>query len=248
MYNVLWADQSKQPPDRQVCFNCTTVGFSNDLASTKVTVTPKQDAEGKLIPFTHKELAEYFVVGYNAALVKSIPAVLAASMLLQGADYTAVPEYAVQQVPLNEGAYSLYELLEYLNTCIREEEPTDSDLLRRYYPITCFVDEQKLRIVPNPSTKARTFVSTRIRELKYLISAYRRGPVVHVKMLFDPLVSQSTLLKLSDNAIYGKKTLGSIVPLPGEQIAFYPVAGIEYVFSTTTENYMQLQGYTTWTN
>ena len=67
MYNVLWADQSKQPPDRQVCFNCTTLGFSNDLASNKVSVKPKQNADGKLIPFTHRELAELFVLGYNKA-------------------------------------------------------------------------------------------------------------------------------------------------------------------------------------
>ena len=37
----------------------------------------------------------------------------------------------------------------------------------------------------------------------YIISAFRRGPIIHVQMLFDPLVSQSTLLKLSSDAIYG---------------------------------------------
>ena len=208
MYNVLWADQSKQPPDRQVCFNCTTL----------------------------------------KAIGKAVPAILASNMLLQGADYTALPEYATQQVELNEGEYTLYDLLDYLNTCVIDVEPTDNGAMRKYYPITCFVEDQKLRIVPNPSTKQRTYISTRQRELKYIISAFRRGPIIHVQMLFDPLVSQSTLLKLSSDAIYGKKTLGAIVALPGDKAEFYPVAGIEYCFSTNTENYMKLQGYTTWTN
>ena len=248
MYNVLWADQSKQPPDRQVCFNCTTLGFSNDLASNKVTIKPQQDADGKLIPFTHKALAELFVLGYNKAIGKAVPAILASSMFLQGADYTALPEYATQKVELNEGDYTLYDLLDYLNTCVVDVEPTDNGTMRKYYPITCFVDDKKLRIVPNPSTKQRAYISTRQRELKYIISAFRRGPIIHVQMLFDPLVSQSTLLKLSSDAIYGKKTLGAIVALPGDKAEFYPVAGIEYCFSTNTENYMKLQGYTTWTN
>lgn len=249
MYNVLWADQSKQPPDRQVCFNCTTLGFSNDLASNKVSIKPKQDADGKLVPFTHKELSDLFVSGYNTALKNALPKVLYDNMLLQGVDYSALPEYATQQVPLNEGSYSLYSLLECLNTCIVDEEPVNENgEMRKYYPITCFVEDRQLWVVPNPSTKQRKFASPHQRELKYIISAYRRGPIIHVQMLFDPLVSQSTLLKLSNDAIYGKKTLGAIVALPGDKAEFYPVAGIEYCFSTNTENYMKLQGYTTWMN
>ena len=68
-------------------------------------------------------LSDLFVSGYNTALKNALPKVLYNNMSLQGVDYSALPEYATQQVPLNEGSYSLYSLLEYLNTCIVDEEP-----------------------------------------------------------------------------------------------------------------------------
>jgi hypothetical protein len=50
------------------------------------------------------------------------------------------------------------------------------------------------------------------------------------------------LIRLSSNAIYGKKTLGTLVPIVSKDVEFYPIAGIYYVFSTVGESYMNFQG------
>lgn len=244
VYKVLYADQSKQPPDRQVCFNCLTAGFSSDLAESYVTITAQKDADGKLLPFTHTQLCSLFIQAYNRSVVALVGGLIAELKLAPVPVYNGTESYANAQIFLNEGTYSLYDMLDILSTSIKNREQLKSDPSKfvNYYPLAVFVEDNALQVVPNPSLNKDTKLSPKFLELTYIKSAYRRGSIVHVSCLFDPRISQSTLIKLSGSAIYGKRTLGAIVPIASESVAFYPVAGIRYVFSTVGENQMDFQG------
>ena len=242
VFQVLWADQSKQPPDRQVCFNCLTAGFSPSLASSYITIKAKQNADGELVPYTLEELCDKFVLAYNKAVSQQF-GTISMDLALSGTLYTNAEAFRTAPIFINEGTYSLFDFLDFLSSCTRSKtliaKGYDSQY---YYPLNVFVDDNKLNVVRNPSYDNSYVGAGNRLKLEYVSSAYRKGPIVYVQSLFDPRISQSCLMVLPTNAIYGRQTLRGIVNIPSKEVMFYPIAGIQYVFSTTTENYMKFQG------
>lgn len=60
--------------------------------------------------------------------------------------------------------------------------------------------------------------------------------------MFDPRIQQNTLIRIDRNAVVGKRASGKLIPVTQETIEFRAIGSIPFVFSTTTENYMRMQG------
>lgn len=250
-YSVQFADQSKQPPNRQVCFNCLVAGTTPDIMSTPVTIS-KQDANKKPIEDTLENVLKLVIEAYNDALYK------AESMVYDKFKLNPEPVFRMStasatiaknsKVALQWNNVALSSILDSLTMATIDAEPTGENAKTKttFCMYAYYIEENNLVVSLNPSNLSSVVTSPDVLKLDYVQSAYRYGPVVHVKALFDPRIHQDVTVVMSATNLSGKKVAGQLVPLlstfGANMVQFRPVGGINFIFSTNGENYMTFQG------
>ena len=248
IYKVLFADQSKQPPNRQVCFNCLVAGVTPDIMSKKTTIG-KLDSNNKPLEQGFSEVLKEVIKAYNLALQTT-----------NGSWYSELKLDSEPELRMTASTQSVFSslkvaaqwtdtsissILESLSLISVGTEPItkDSSENKEYLAFSYYIENNKLVVSENPSNKFTPIIGQPEIELNYVLSAYRYGPLIHAKTLFDPRIHQDTVLRISNINLSGKRVAGNLVPkLGAEKVMFRPVGGIEFAFSTTGENYMQMQG------
>lgn len=250
-YSVQFADQSKQPPNRQVCFNCLVAGTTPDIMSTLATIS-KQDANLKPVEDTLENVLKLVIEAYNDALYKSEPMVYDKFKLNPEPVFRMSTAFATiaknSKVALQWNNVAISSILDSLTMTTVEAEPTGENAkTKTTFCLYCYyIEENNLVVSLNPSELGMAVTSPDVLQLDYVQSAYRYGPVVHVKSMFDPRIHQDVTIIMSATNLSGKKVAGNLVPLlstfGANMVQFRPVGGINFVFSTNGENFMTFQG------
>lgn len=247
LFDVLYADQSKQPPDRQVCFNCLVAGTSPDIMQKKC-VIGEVDAEGNPIEQTLDTLLRSVIVQYNNALpndnlILKKQLHLAPEPLYRMAEVFA-ESYKNKKIAFHSSNSTLADVLDNLGAASLEKEKISEEqtVFVEYYALNFYVENNRLVVSTNPSEDHLLYAEKGIIDLSYVISAYRCGSIIHCSALFDPRIHQDAVIRIRRNAVLGRRVAGELLPLSMEIVNFRPVGGIKYVFSTTQENSMQMQG------
>ena len=249
LYDVLYADQSKQPPDRQVCFNCVVAGTSPNIMQQRCSIG-ELDAEGNPIEQTLDTLLRTVIAKYNLALVNYTHSPLLYQQLtLQSEPLYRMANLYAEKYKNKVIAYqcankTLSEILDDLaSASIDVEALTENESIQKeYYALNFYTEQGRLVVATNPSSSAELLEDNGVIDFTYVISAYRCGVVLHCATLFDPRIHQDITIRISRNAVIGKKVAGELLPMQTEVIRFRPVGGIKFSFSTTNENIMQMQG------
>ena len=263
-YSVQFADQSKQPPNRQVCFNCLVAGTTPDIMSTPVTIS-KQDANKKPIEDTLTNVLKLVITEYNKALKDAVTLIMYDKLKLNAAPvFRMSPTVAAiarnSKVALQWNDVALSSILDSLTLTTLEAEPTGENAKKKttFCAYSYYIEENNLVVSLNPSNLRTVVTSPDTIKLDYVQSAYRYGNIIHIKSLFDPRIHQDVTIVMSASNISGKRVAGNLVPIASKtallsgqggidgtalfDIKFRPVGGINFVFSTTSENYMTFQG------
>lgn len=251
IYSVLFADQSKQPPNRQVCFNCIVAGTTPDIMSSRTSIG-KLDANNKPMELSLDTVLKDVIIAYNMALLAAEPSWYDTLCLS--------PEPELRMTAKTEANYnsitiaaqwtdtSISEILDSLMEITVSTEPTAKDATsrKRYLAFNYYIDNNKLVVAELPSNAFIPITGQKHLELNYVLSAYRYGPQVHIRALFDPRIHQDMVISISATNLSGKKVAGNLIPLISDAefglVLFRPVGGIQFAFSTTSENWMQMQG------
>ena len=251
LFKVTFADQSKAPPNRQVCFNCLVAGTTPDIMSYPVTIG-KIDGEGNPEAQTFDSLLRDVIAAYNEAVANEVPSWTKELSLDSSPEYRLTPSTKETFESVHVSAQwvntPISSILDSLMICSVSSEPiTENATYRKdYYAFNFYIDNKHLVVAENPSNNNIAFTEQEQLELNYVLSAYRFGPIVHVRSLFDPRIHQDILLSINGTNISGRKAAGNLIPLltysSSGEVKFRPVGGIKYTFSTTGENWMQMQG------
>lgn len=251
LYHVQFADQSKQPPNRQVCFNCFVAGTTPDIMNTPATIG-KVDAKNKPTEQPLKQVLREVISAYNAAVLSAEP-VWSKELLLSTEPelrMTAATQAVFAQLTVSAQWTNtpICAILDSLMLITKEVEPTTKNgkTNKVYLAFNYYVENNKLVVAELPSNRFIAITSKEQLELSHVFSAYRYGPQVHVRALFDPRIHQDSIISINGAALSGKRVAGGLIPLlkgvEGNNILFKPVGGIQFAFSTTEENWMQMQG------
>ena len=251
IYSVMFADQSKQPPNRQVCFNCIVAGTTPDIMSYRTSIG-KLDAENKPMELSLGAVLKDVISTYNKALLAAEPSWYDTLCL--------DPEPELRMTAKTEANYnsitiaaqwtdaSISEILDSLMEITVDTEPIAKDATsrKRYLAFNYYLDNNKLVVAELPSNAFIPITGQKHLEMNYVLSAYRYGPQVHIRALFDPRIHQDMVISISATNLSGKKVAGNLIPLISDAefgvVLFRPVGGIQFAFSTTSENWMQMQG------
>lgn len=251
IYSVLFADQSKQPPNRQVCFNCIVAGTTPDIMSARTSIG-KLDANNKPMELPLSTVLKDVISAYNKALLDAEPSWYDKLCL--------DPEPELRMTATTEANYnsittaaqwtdtSISEILASLMEVTVDVEPIAKDATsnKYYLRFNYYIDNNKLVVAELPSNAFIPITGQKRLEMTYVLSAYRYGPQVHIRALFDPRIHQDMVISISATNLSGKKVAGNLIPLLRDAelgvVLFRPVGGIQFVFSTTSENWMQMQG------
>ena len=251
IYSVMFADQSKQPPNRQVCFNCIVAGTTPDIMSYRTSIG-KLDAENKPMELSLGAVLKDVISTYNKALLAAEPSWYDTLCL--------DPEPELRMTAKTEANYnsitiaaqwtdaSISEILDSLMEITVDTEPIAKDATsrKRYLAFNYYLDNNKLVVAELPSNAFIPITGQKHLEMNYVLSAYRYGPQVHIRALFDPRIHQDMVISISASNLSGKKVAGNLIPLLSDAefgvVLFRPIGGIQFVFSTTSENWMQMQG------
>lgn len=251
IYSVFFADQSKQPPNRQVCFNCIVAGTTPDIMSSRTSIG-KLDANNKPMELPLASVLKEVISAYNKALLAAEPSwydklSLAAEPELR---MTATTEAKFNSITVAAQwtDTSISEILDSLMEVTVSTEPIAKGATsnKRYLAFNYYIDNNKLVVAELPSNEFIPITGQKQLELNYVLSAYRYGPQVHIRALFDPRIHQDMAISISATSLSGKKVAGDLIPLLSNSelgvVLFRPVGGIQFAFSTTSENWMQMQG------
>lgn len=251
-YDVQFADQSKQPPNRQVCFNCLAAGVTPDILSHRITIN-ELDANDEPLKDTLENVLRRVIAGYNESLTKTVSQLMQSNFMLNSEpvfrmDASFAAKARTTDVALQWNYTPISTILDDLTMSTMDSEPVGTDAsTKEEFPLYCYyIEDQNLVISLNPNTLGYTLTSPDKISLDYVQSAYRFGPIINIKSLFDPRIHQDITVEISSTNVYGKKIAGSLIPLlssiGSDKVQFRPVGGINFVFSTTGDNYMTFQG------
>lgn len=250
-YSVLFADQSKQPPNRQVCFNCIVAGTTPDIMSSRTSIG-KLDDNNKPMELSLDDILKDVISAYNKALRDAEPSWYDTLCLDSEPELrmTAKTEenYNSITVAAQWTDAAISEILDSLMEVTVATEPIAKDATsrKRYLAFNYYIDNNKLVVAELPSNAFIPIKEQKHLEMNYVLSAYRYGPQVHIRALFDPRIHQDTVISVSATSLSGKKAAGDLIPLLSDTesgaVLFRPVGGIQFAFSTTSENWMQMQG------
>jgi len=251
LYEVLFADQSKQPPNRQVCFNCIVAGTSPSLMSWRASIG-SLDADSKPLEQPLKQVLRDVIKAYNKGLeslaqswyedlhLDEEPELrMSSDALIKYNEYTTAAQWT--DTPI-------CDILDSLTTLSTDEEPIEEGATaeKTYISFNYYIDKNKLVVAETPSNAFIPISGQSDMELNYVLTAYRCGPQIHVRALFDPRVHQDVRISINSAYLSGKKASGDMIPLIVASelgyVMFRPVGGIKFVFSTTNENSMEMQG------
>ena len=251
IYNVLFADQSKQPPNRQVCFNCIVAGTTPDIMSSRTSIG-KLDADNKPMELSLDTVLKDVISAYNKALLVAEPSWYDTLCLDLAPELRMTAKTEANYNSITIAAQwtdtSISEILDSLMEITVSTEPTAKDATshKRYLAFNYYIDNNKLVVAELPSNAFIPITEQKRLELNYVLSAYRYGPQVHIRALFDPRIHQDMVISISATNLSGKKVAGNLIPLLSDAefglVLFRPVGGIRFAFSTTSENWMQMQG------
>ena len=253
--NVLYADQSKGPPNRQVMFKCVVASSCPKLFNQVIEFNYSSKGESITKPlksvltdFTAKckELQNQWDIIKNSQSDLKADLTLANEPVYLG--FKSSDEE--KQVLIGYWKGTVYQFLSYISSQFHDiEKIVDKDTNeKRYYPaLHIFFSGNKLYVQKNPSVD-NSFVDNENAEIKldHVLGAYRQGPIVYLKTLFDPRIDQTTTIMISAFNIGGTKSLGKLVPMNKESkenmIKFTPIGGIKFEFGTVNGNSMSMQG------
>ena len=251
IYSVLFADQSKQPPNRQVCFNCIVAGTTPDIMSSRTSIG-KLDTNNKPMELSLATVLKDVISAYNKALLSAEPSWYDKLRLEPEPELrmtaTAKTNYNSTTIAAQWTDAAISEILDSLMEVTVATEPIAKDATshKYYLAFNYYIDNNKLVVAELPSNAFITITGKKHLELNYVLSAYRYGPQVHVRALFDPRIHQDMVISISATNLSGKKVAGNLIPLISDAelgvVLFRPVGGIQFAFSTTSENWMQMQG------
>ena len=251
IYSVLFADQSKQSPNRQVCFNCIVAGTTPDIMSSRTSIG-KLDANNKPMELSLAAVLKDVISAYNKALLAAEPSWYDKLRLEPEPELrmtaTAKTNYNSTTIAAQWTDAAISEILDSLMEVTVATEPIAKDATshKYYLAFNYYIDNNKLVVAELPSNAFITITGKKHLELNYVLSAYRYGPQVHVRALFDPRIHQDMVISISATNLSGKKVAGNLIPLISDAelgvVLFRPVGGIQFAFSTTSENWMQMQG------
>lgn len=246
---ILYADQSKGPPNRQVVFKCVFSSSEPNLFNK--TVSFNYAKEGKAVDRPLDSVLKDFLAQCRE-IQASMDYVKYGGDIRTFVQLTEEPKYIGDQTLKNAtvlmGYWSgtVYEFLSFIQAQFYDKEPASegSDLIHKFLRLHVYFENNTLVVQKNPSY-TEPFVdygNAKIR-LKHVLSMYRRGPIVHLKTLFDPRISQTTSITISSYNMGGAKSLGKLVPLEKtELVRFTPIGGIQFEFGTVNGNSMEMQG------
>jgi hypothetical protein len=152
------------------------------------------------------------------------------------------------KIALQWNNVAISSILDSLTMTTIDVEPTGENAKTKttFCAYCYYIEENNLVVSLNPSNLGSVITSLDVLKLYYVQSAYRYGPVIHVKAMFDPRIHQDVTIVMSATNLSGKKVAGKLVPLlstfGANMVQFRPVGGINFVFSTNGENYMTFQG------
>ena len=251
IYSVLFADQSKQSPNRQVCFNCIVAGTTPDIMSSRTSIG-KLDTNNKPMELSLATVLKDVISAYNKALLSAEPSWYDKLRLEPEPELrmtaTAKTNYNSTTIAAQWTDAAISEILDSLMEVTVATEPIAKDATshKYYLAFNYYIDNNKLVVAELPSNAFITITGKKHLELNYVLSAYRYGPQVHVRALFDPRIHQDMVISISATNLSGKKVAGNLIPLISDAelgvVLFRPVGGIQFAFSTTSENWMQMQG------
>ena len=161
LYTVQYADQSKQPPDRQVCFNCIVAGVSPDILARPCSIGAL-DHNGFIVSRSIDYVARTFIGQYNYAVETIVKnEFLKSKLLLNSAPLYKMPEYEANKFKSKDMiAYhretSFADVLDAMSyaSVEKEEYKLKSDLVtgkgRKFYALHFYIEDQNLVIASNP--------------------------------------------------------------------------------------------------
>lgn len=256
LFDVLYADQSKQPPDRQVRFACIVSSMSPNILTKKYSNKNgiywfgHLDNKGLPIAYSLNAVLKDFIQLYNKVVRENVKSTELQPKLLLNPEPTyrmsesLKQKYANKQITCYATSSTLINILDEICRSIKDRtKSSESSVFQAYYALNIYVETNNLVVAVNPSYDHYLHPENKKEDvdLSYVVSAYRCGAIVHCTTLFDPRIMPNSVLKLSRNAILGRSLSGELIPIK-ETIYFTPINGIQYAFSTTKENYMQMQG------
>lgn len=252
LLQVLYADQVKAPPDRQVCFNCVVPSSSSEIMSIPITIGTVAPT-GAIMPLPLTKILTEIIAQYNAAVLTLAPLFAKDLTLLPAPKLKMTPakkaEFSTIQVAASWTDVPLGQVLTDLSILTKRTEPIapKNATKHTYIAYKFYVEENQFCVASLPSNNNIPILDKPTLSLDYVLSCYRYGTVIHVRSLFDARISQDTVISLSANALSGKKAAGDLVALAKNAkglVLFKPVGAIRFAFSTTGENWMELQGTT----
>lgn len=251
LYSVLFADQSKQPPNRQVCFNCIVAGTTPDIMSSRTSIG-KLDDNNKPMELSLDAILKDVINAYNKALRAAEPSWYDTLRLAPEPELRMSAETEEDYNSITVAAQwtdaSISEIFDSLMEVTVATEPVAKDATsrKRYLAFNYYIDNNRLVVAELPSNAFIPITGQKHLAMNYVLSAYRYGPQVHLRALFDPRIHQDMVISISATNLSGKKAAGDLIPLLSDTedgaVLFRPVGGIQFAFSTTSENWMQMQG------
>lgn len=251
--NVLYADQSKGPPNRQVVFKCIVANATPKLLNQYIEFN-YSDKEGNKVDKSLDSILKDFIVKCRD-IQSDWSAISTGGDLRNQLFLQEAPVYlgskgksvANETIPIGYWRGTVYQFLSFLMSQFPSiEKAVDEESSEyRYCPsIHIFFSDTALYVQGAPSTEGY-FVDNENAEIRlnHVLSAYRQGPIVFLKTLFDPRIDQTKTITISAFNIGGVRSLGKLVPLTKQgDIKFTPIGGIQFEFGTINGNSMSMQG------
>lgn len=245
--SVLYADDSKQPPDRQVLLHCTAANsFINIM--TKAYENKTADA-AKPTEVLLSSLLSDWIKAYNDAVnaekwsaeFKSMVRLASLPKIL--ADETV---YAKTKLMATQSTGSLGQYLDDLNEALAE--PTEIDGIEvAGGSMYCVVSAGQLLVLPTTSAQsasksAYNKAGIGVRTMNYVASAFRNGSTLNFKCLWQPDLQTFTPFRIATNLVLGKSVAGHMISVPSGFVTTSILPGMTWQFGTITGgNYMQGQ-------
>lgn len=249
--NVLWAEPTAQPPDRQVTFHCTAVSTDGSILGAyvpdsykKKTTNGKEPQETTLATIMNNIKDAYNDVMKANNKFSKLPEALKPNIKT----CKFMPASIAGDTLIAPTGERIGELIQNLILSTRWQTEEDGQpIWHNKYDV--FIDETgDLVVQQTPDDEAVASLVSKAEEttavkLDYVIAAYRNGPVVHIQCLFDPRIRLGTTCKILGSMILGRKVGGKLMPIADDQyLPFSANTRIDYEFGTVRMNSMRIQG------
>lgn len=248
--SVLYADQTKGPPDRQTTFQCTTCATDNSILGAKWQFTPAKDAKtGKIRATYLGDFLSEWIKQYNESVKTALPSGLAVDLpLSETVDSSSVDvaDYVNAEILIGDSKPSdtLYTIFNDVSSRLLKTITVNGKKVV-FQHMFLSVQDGAVHVMYNPLPSGATSSTPALGSIVFLnniITAYRYGIVVRVKSLFDPRVKLGTILAVTGSAINGRRVAGNLVATTSDITLIQSTAGLKFKFGTMNGNEMNIVG------